>query len=106
WAFGCVLFEMLTMHRPFGGDTTSDQLAAIIEREPAWSVLPPATPMHVRRLLRRCLEKDVKRRVHDIADARIELDEPLSGSGAVIGSSTRRSVRLRALVIGIALAAV
>ena len=106
WAFGCVLFEMLARQRPFGGDATSDQLAAILEHEPAWSALPTATPMHVRRLLRRCLEKDVKRRLHDIADARIELDEPLSGSGVAIGSTTSRGVRLRSLVIGIALAAV
>jgi serine/threonine-protein kinase len=106
WAFGCVLFEMLTRQRPFGGDTTSDQLAAILERQPAWSALPAATPTHVRRLLQRCLDKDVKRRLHDIADARIELDEPLSGSVEVIGSNTGRGVRLRTLVIGIALAGV
>ncbi len=106
WAFGCVLFEMLSRQRPFGGETTSDQLAAILEHEPAWSALPTATPMHVRQLLRRCLEKDVKRRLHDIADARIELDEPLSGSGVAIGSTTSLAVRLRSLVIGIALATV
>ena len=106
WAFGCVLFEMLTRQRPFGGDATSDQLAAILEHEPAWSALPTATPMHVRRLLRRCLEKDVKRRLHDIADARIELDEPLAESEVAIGSTASRGVRLRSLVSGIALAAV
>ena len=106
WAFGCVLFEMLAGQRPFGGETTADQLAAILEHEPAWSALPTATPMHVRRLLQRCLEKDVKRRLHDIADARIELDEPWSGSGVVIGSTTSRGVRLRSLAVGIALAAV
>ena len=106
WAFGCVLFEMLARQRPFGGETTADQLAAILEHEPAWSALPTATPMHVRRLLQRCLEKDVRRRLHDIADARIELDEPWSGSGVVIGSTTSRGVRLGSLVVGIALAAV
>jgi serine/threonine-protein kinase len=106
WAFGCVLFEMLTRQRPFGGDTASDQLAAILERQPAWSALPAATPTHVRRLLQRCLEKDVKRRLHDIADARIELDEPVSASVEAIEPNTRRGVRLRTLVIGIAFAAV
>jgi Tol biopolymer transport system component len=106
WAFGCVLFEMLTRRRPFGGGTASDQLAAILERQPAWSALPAATPTHVRRLLQRCLEKDVKHRLHDIADARIELDEPLSESAALIGSKTRRGVRLRSVAVGFALAAV
>jgi Tol biopolymer transport system component len=106
WAFGCVLFEMLARQRPFGGDNTSDQLAAILERQPAWSALPAATPIHVRRLLQRCLDKDLKLRLHDVADARIELDEPLTESVAVIGSKTSRGVRLRTLVIGIAVAGV
>jgi serine/threonine-protein kinase len=97
---------MLARQRPFGGDTPSDQLAAILERQPAWSALPAATPTHVRRLLQRCLTKDVKRRLHDIADARIELNEPLSESVEVIGPNPRRRRRLRTQVIGIALAGV
>jgi serine/threonine protein kinase len=75
WAFGCVLYEMLSGHAAFGGDTLSDTLAAIIEREPNWKALPELTPSSVRRLLRRCLEKDPKRRLPDIADARIEIDD-------------------------------
>ena len=64
-------------HRPgrFPGETISDTIAAILEREPDWHALPAATPAAIRRLLRRCLEKDPKRRLRDIADARLEIDE-------------------------------
>lgn len=77
WAFGCVLWEMLTARRCFGGETVSDTIAAVLEREPDWALLPAATPAGVARLLRRCLEKDPKRRLHDIADARIDIEEAL-----------------------------
>lgn len=73
WAFGCVLFEILTGRRAFDGDEVSDILAAILRAEPDWNLLPGATPMGVTRLLHRCLEKDRKRRIADIADARFEL---------------------------------
>ena len=76
WAFGCVLFEMLTGKRAFGGETTSDVLAAVIERTPNLSLLPRSTPPHVRRVVERCLEKDPKRRARDIADVRSELEMP------------------------------
>ena len=79
WAFGCVLYEMLTGRGPFLGPTVTDTLAAILEREPAWDALPGATPPVIRRLLQRCLEKDPKRRLRDIADARMEIDGVLSG---------------------------
>jgi serine/threonine-protein kinase len=79
WAFGCVLYEMLTRCRAFPGDTASDAIAAILEREPPWDRLPDATPTAVRHLLRRCLEKDPKCRLRDIGDARIELEEALTG---------------------------
>jgi len=75
WAFGCVLFEMLTGHSPFRGDTVSDTLAHILEREPQWASLPQETPASIRALLRRCLRKDPEKRLHDIADARIEIDD-------------------------------
>ncbi|HEX2341092.1 MAG TPA: protein kinase [Vicinamibacterales bacterium] len=77
WAFGCLLFEILTGRRAFDGATVSETVAAVLEREPDWAVLPNATPHTVRRLLRRCLEKDPHRRLHDIADARIEIDDAL-----------------------------
>jgi len=82
WAFGCVLYEMLTGRGVFHGPTSSDCIAGILEREPDWSLLPPGTPPYVRRLLRRCLEKDARRRLHDIADARIEIQESLAGTDA------------------------
>ena len=75
WAFGCVLYEMLTGERAFGGKTPSDSLARILEREPEWVQLPDATTLAVRRLIRRCLAKDPKRRLHDMADVRLELEE-------------------------------
>jgi tetratricopeptide (TPR) repeat protein len=70
-----VLYEMLTGERAFARDTTTDTLAAIIEREPPWEALPPATPPSIVRLIRRCLEKDSHRRLHDVADVRLELEE-------------------------------
>jgi serine/threonine-protein kinase len=75
WSFGCVLFEMLTGHRPFEGETISDVLARIIEREPDWNALPAKTPRSIRTLLRRCLEKDPKRRLDSAAVARLEIEE-------------------------------
>ncbi|MEO7145578.1 MAG: protein kinase [Bryobacteraceae bacterium] len=75
WSFGVVLFEMLTGRRAFAGETISDTLAAVLKTDPDWSALPAGTPPPIRRLLRRCLEKDRKKRLHDIADARLEIDE-------------------------------
>jgi len=82
WAFGCVLYEMLTGHAAFPGETVSDTIAAILEREPDWAALPATTPAMVARLLKRGLEKDPKRRVRDIADARAEIDDALEGGKA------------------------
>ncbi len=74
WAFGCVLFECLTGKRPFDGPTTTDVLAAIVQQEPNWSLLPAATPSHIRVLLRRCLAKDPRQRLRDIGEARFALE--------------------------------
>jgi Tol biopolymer transport system component len=82
WAFGCVLYEMLTGRRAFRGDSLTDTLAHVIEREPDWLALPEATPEVVRRLLERCLRKDVRRRLRDIADARIEIDDAIAARTA------------------------
>jgi eukaryotic-like serine/threonine-protein kinase len=78
WAFGCVLYEMVTGRTAFAGDTVSDTIAAILDREVNWGALPQGTPSSIRRLLHRCLEKDPKRRLRDIADARLDIDEALS----------------------------
>ena len=78
WSFGCVLFEMLTGRSPFGGETVPDMIVAILEREPDWLVLPDSTLPDVRRLLQRCLEKDPKRRLHDVADVRIEIEDAIA----------------------------
>jgi Tol biopolymer transport system component len=75
WAFGCVLYEMLTGRRAFDGETPTDVLAAIIHRDPEWGALPATVPSAVRHLLERCLEKDPKRRLRDIGDAKAELEE-------------------------------
>jgi Tol biopolymer transport system component len=75
WAWGCVVFEMLTGHRLFAGDTISDSIASILRNEPPWVTLPPATPYPLRKLLERCLAKDADRRMHSMADVRLELEE-------------------------------
>ena len=78
WAFGCVLYELLSGQRAFGGDTAPDALAAVLDREPDMAILPAAVPTGIRSLLRHCLEKDRKRRLRDIADARLPIDDALN----------------------------
>jgi len=79
WAFGVVLHEMLTGKQLFGGETVSDTLAAVITKEPDWEALPASNPPRIRQLLRRCLTKDHKQRLRDIGEARIAIEETLSG---------------------------
>lgn len=82
WAFGCVLYEMLSGRRAFEGETISDVLAAVIRAEPVWNVIPKTTPPSVGNLVRRCLVKDPKQRLRDIGEARITIEETISGAGA------------------------
>ena len=93
WSFGCVLYEMLTGCRPFAGETISDTVAAILERKPDLTLLPAASPPPIRRLLRRCFVKDRARRLADMADARLDIDDALSGSetDASVPLSTSRT---------------
>jgi eukaryotic-like serine/threonine-protein kinase len=87
WAFGVVLFEMLAGKRLFTGETTSETLAEVLKAEPDWALLPAGTPQTIRSLLRRCLKKDPRQRLQSIGDARIALEEVLSGTPADASAS-------------------
>src|SRR5262245_2665756 len=76
WAFGCVLFDMLAGRPVFNGETVSEVLASVLKADPDWTALPPDTPDNGRRLLRRCLERDLRTRLQHIGDRRLEIDEP------------------------------
>jgi len=109
WSFGCVLYECLTGRRPFQGETTSDIVAQILEREPDWTILPGSTPMAVRRLLQRSLIKDRRRRLRDAGDAALELEEVLLGSVAgsfpsQVSSIPATSKKPAFLILGVMLA--
>jgi serine/threonine protein kinase/Tol biopolymer transport system component len=102
WAFGCVLYEMLTGRTAFGGETVTDMIATVLTRDPDWSQLPAQTPLSVRRLLERCLQRDPKRRLRDIGDAAIELDAAADEAGSVYVVAQRmtwRHVALPAIAI-------
>ena len=100
WAFGCVLYEMLTGRRPFAGDDVSDVLASVLAREPDLAALPASTPLSIRRLVRRCLQKDRNERLRDIGDAQIEIRDALTkvdGDATVVAVpavDSRRGERL------------
>ena len=103
WAFGLVVYEMLTGRAGFGGETITDILAAVVSREPDWTALPAATPASIRRLLARCLEKDPKRRLRDIGDARLEIDQaPDDVRAREIATVSPRRARGRSIVLAIA----
>jgi len=91
WAFGVVLFEMLTGKRLFEGETVSDVLAGVLRGEIDWSSLPVSTPPAVERLLRRCLERNPKNRLRDVGDARLVIDEVLSGTESVSSNEPERA---------------
>ena len=94
WAFGCVLYEMLTGAKTFGGDDVTDTIAAVVRAEPEWSKLPAATPQSIRRLLRRCLAKDVRARLADMGSARLDIadvDAPAVESSTIAPAAGPRS---------------
>jgi eukaryotic-like serine/threonine-protein kinase len=92
WALGAVLFEMLTGKRAFAGEDVADTLAFVLTKEPDWTALPTNTPASIKRLLRRCLEKDRKRRLADSADARLEIEEALAAPSSA--AEARQAPRL------------
>ena len=117
WSFGCVLYEMLTGRRAFASKTMSDSIASILDREPDWLALPETTPSTIRRLLLRCFKKDAKHRLHDIADARIEIDDvlrepaasaveaaPVAGARDALGTPRRVGALAAAAAVLVALA--
>jgi serine/threonine-protein kinase len=104
WSYGVVLMEMLTGRRTFVGETVSDTLAAVLRAELDWTALPPETSAAIRRLLRRCLERDRKKRLPDIAMARLEIDEGLAAPVEVPSAPAPRA-RRSSLSLGIAVAA-
>jgi len=120
WSFGCLLYECLTGRMAYSGETVTDILSAILQSDPDWLALPDRTPRRVRRLLERCLEKNLRNRLQDIGDARIEMDKALAGhewttSGiraATVTSATPSGAALRflpwvvAAILAVALGAV
>jgi len=109
WSFGCLMYEMLTGHLPFEGETTTEILARIIEREPDWQALPQEAPTNIRTLLRRCLEKNPQRRLQHIGDVAIEIRETLNIPAAAASSISFKSdsaakakLRRTAMIIGAA----
>jgi serine/threonine-protein kinase len=108
WAFGCVLYEMLTGKRAFQAEAVSLTLAEVMKSDPEWSRLPPGTPALLTRLLRRCLQKDPGRRLHDIADARLELEDLIAGASAedlpARGQNRRSTVGIAWILAGLSVA--
>jgi serine/threonine-protein kinase len=104
WSFGCVLYECLTGRQAFQGETVSDLIARILEREPEWGALPATVPSSIRELLQRCLEKDARQRLRDIGDARITIErERALGSGPLRAATEAKAVaRRRNLVTALA----
>jgi hypothetical protein len=89
WAFGVVLYEMITGRRPFDGETVSDTIAAVLREDVDWKRLPAHTPYDVRRLLKRCLERNPKNRLHDAADARLAIIDAREENGTGCARSRR-----------------
>jgi hypothetical protein len=103
WAFGVVLYEMITGRQAFKGDDISEILATVLKTDPDWRALPPGVPPSIARLLRRCLEKDPRRRLSAIGDARLELDETEPATAATLSPNAARRGRAIGLPVAAAL---
>ena len=101
WSFGCIIYQMLTGQFPFEGQTATDTLVRIIEHQPDWEALPQETPENIRVLLRRCLEKDLDKRLGDIADAAREISETLSKSAIAQAVAKSAKTRKVGMIIGV-----
>ncbi len=99
WGFGCLIYELVSGYRAFDGRTSSDVIAGVLDREPRWDRLPRETPEALRRLLRRCLEKDLSRRLRHIADARLEIDQTIEDRFQPVSIKRRRAPLVAAVVI-------
>jgi Tol biopolymer transport system component len=95
WAFGCILFEMLAGRRPFDGNSTADTIAAVLRDDPHWPAISSAPP-HVQALVRRCMDKDISRRLHSIDDARLWLDDAVAAPAAAAPRSQRLWIAIAA----------
>jgi serine/threonine-protein kinase len=104
WAFGCVLYELLTATRVFGGEGVTDTVASVVRDDPDWNRLPAETPAALRRLLERCLVKDPRNRLRDIGDARIELASVGAAAPAEASVTKGRPSTARAIITGVLIA--
>jgi len=105
WAFGCILYECLTGTRAFEGETVTEILAAILKGEPNWQALPAASPWRIKDLLHRCLRKDPRERLHDISDARIEIEAPTDSPSEAASARLRLSLLWVAAISAVTLIA-
>src|SRR5216684_1691496 len=104
WAFGCVLYELLAGRQAFRGESTTEILAAVLREEPDWQALPETTPLSIRALLRRCLQKEMNKRARDAGDARIEIEEALAAPAMGEPASVAKGIRAlsrRALIFSV-----
>jgi hypothetical protein len=104
WAFGCVLYELLTGKQSFHGESTAEILAAVLKEEPDWQAIPASTPVKIRELLGRCFQKNLRQRLHDAADARIEIEEALAAPATAESAPPLKGIRLlgrRELIVGL-----